>query len=203
MSSGEEDMPVCRCGHMMRFMHTSTRTWFCAGCEESKAACIVRYHCEECHHDACDDCIWATYHEMGLHQQQDPSESEDDDSEHVWHAEYCDIGSHHWHRSDTENSEGESAGSSHFDDPVGITRPDDVEVGVAGTCNPERHDHQDEDAYWYGWEEEDYLVIPRDDWEEPHYSGHDSEASASTGLDPKTDPTQAIKDMLNVKGAGA
>ena len=106
-------------------------------------------------------------------------------------------------RSDIENSEDESAGSSHFDDRVGTTRPDDFEAGVEGTCNPERHDHQDEDAYWYGWEAEDYLVIPRDDWEEPHFSGLDSEASASTRLDPKADPTQAIKDMLNVKGAGA
>ena len=27
-------------------MRTRTRTWFGAGCEESKAACIVRYNCE-------------------------------------------------------------------------------------------------------------------------------------------------------------
>ena len=158
---------------------------------------------------------------MGLHQNPSTSEqSDEEESEDFWHAEYCDVGPHYWHGSEgsADESPGDAASQEeghHVEDSESVYRGDadanddhveGTSAAVQGTMYEQQHGQPEEAAmYWWGWEEDGYLVIPKDDWDdEPNNPAHDGELSATEeASETKTEAAQAIKDMLSVKGAGA
>eukprot|EP00913_Durusdinium_trenchii_P028145 g26389.t1 len=80
MSSEEDEElgPVCHCGEVMQILDSSERTWSCSECKERKARCAVRYTCDACNVEACDECAW-TLGEEDANSTPEPEEGEEGD----------------------------------------------------------------------------------------------------------------------------
>ncbi|CAK9031123.1 F-box protein [Durusdinium trenchii] len=107
MSSEEDEElgPVCHCGEVMQILDSSVprsrglreRTWSCSECKERKARCAVRYTCDACNVEACDECAW-TLGEEDANSTPEPEEGEEGDDDWAYSAYYvvCDGEAEWW-----------------------------------------------------------------------------------------------------------